>query len=75
MTILLPIEEAKVYSAREAFQTLPGLFKTETAFRAFLREDIAGANIMNAKVYYTSKLARFVIRGEDLVRARQQLLK
>lgn len=63
------IEAARVYSAREAILFLPGVFKSETAFRDFLRKDMTKNNIFNAKMYTTSKLPRFVIRGEDLQRA------
>ena len=67
------IQENKAYSAREAMQFFPGRFKTESEFRKFLRTDMESENIFNAKVYTTSKLSRFVIRGEDLKRAAQQL--
>lgn len=69
------IEESKVYSAREAIKFLPGLFKSETQFRDYLRADMTGNNVFNAKVYTTSKLSRFVIRGTDLMRAADLLSK
>ena len=63
------IEAAKLYSAREAIKFFPGMFKTETMFRDFLRNDMLTDNIFNAKMYTTSKLPRFVIRGDDLIKA------
>lgn len=67
------IQSNKAYSAREAMQFLPGVFKTESEFRQFLRKDMEEANIFNAKVYTTTTLSRFVIRGDDLAKAAKQL--
>ena len=63
------IKESKAYSAREAIHFLPGVFKSETAFRDYLREDMTKQNVFNAKMYTTAKLSRFVIRGGDLLKA------
>lgn len=59
------INETKAYSAREALPYLTEFFKP-TQVRAYLREDIEGDNIFNAKVYTANKQARFVIMGADL---------
>lgn len=62
------IDETRTYSAREALQFIP-VVMTEPQFREYLRNDMKGANIFNAKTYTTNSQTRFVIRGKDLKEA------
>lgn len=59
------IKPEKMYSAREALPFV-SIFKKEGDFREFLKEDIHGRNLFNAKVYTAKSQRRFVIRGMDL---------
>lgn len=64
-TTLNKIKPEKMYSAREALPFVPS-FKKEGDFREFLKSDIQGRNLFNAKVYTAKSQRRFVIRGMDL---------
>ncbi len=65
MTNTKKIDLTKVYSAREAMKFVPE-FDKDVLFRDFLRKDMDGANIFNAKTYTMKSQTRFVIRGVDL---------
>lgn len=62
---LKEIKPDKMYSAREALPFV-GVFKKEGDFRDFLKSDIKGRNLFNAKVYTARTQQRFIIRGMDL---------
>lgn len=66
------IDINKSYSAREALQYVTS-FSREVDFRKFLKDDIAGKNIFNARVYTISSQPRFIIKGSDLLVALEKM--
>lgn len=55
-----------VYSAREALEFFPNI-GNEPAMRKFIEDDIAGKNILDAKVIMRGTQRRFFIKGSKLL--------
>jgi hypothetical protein len=72
----IKIDPTKVYSAKEAMKCFKeGTFNNEAELREYLREDMTGKNIFNAKTYTMKSQTRFVIRGVDLAKGIVQFTK
>lgn len=59
-------DKTAVYSAREALKFIPYI-GNEPAMRKFIEDDIAGKNILDAKVIMRGTQRRFFIRGSKLL--------